>query len=363
MSSQRTKATSGATPGPDIEDLAGRNYYTYAYDNENKLLKIDIVRSQRRSVPPTSQRKAANSKSDELLVKFKSGTDEETIRNINTRLGTSIVKKIPKIDVYRLKILTGVSATQMVEEYKKEPQVEFAEPNYLVYALLTPNDPDFSKQWGLNNTGQTGGTPDSDIDAPEAWDIVTGDPAIVIAVIDTGVDYDHPDLKGRVMAGYDFVNNDEDPQDDHGHGTFLAGIASAITDNNVGISGTSWYSQIMPVKVLNSSGSGTDADVADGVVYASDNGAKVINLSLGSSSHSLTLQNAMRYAYEKGVNSVSAAGNDGGPVLYPAAYDEYTIGVAATDHNDQRASFSNYGPEVDVASPGVNIYSTWWNDT
>lgn len=165
------------------------------------------------------------------------------------------------------------------------------------------------------------------------------------------------------IPGRDFVNDDDIAQDNHGHGTFLAGIAAALTDNHTGIAGTSWYGQILAVKVLDSSGSGTHADVADGMVFATDNGADLINLSLGSSSPSTTLENAVRYAFDRGVVLVAAVGNDNGPVLYPAAYDDFVLGVAATDHNDQRAPFSNFGPEVDVAAPGVNIFSTRWDNT
>jgi RHS repeat-associated protein len=241
--------------------------------------------------------------------------------------------------------------------------VEYAEPNWLLHALLTPNDPALGKQWGLHNTGQTGGVPDSDIDAPEAWDRETGDPSVVLALLDTGVDLDHPDLAGRVLIGHDFVNDDDEAQDDHGHGTFMAGILGALSDNGIGIAGVSWYGQILPVKVMDNTGTGTHADVADGVVYATDNGSDVINLSLGDATSSATLENAIRYAFDRGVVLVAGVGNDNGPVLYPAAYDEVVLGVAATDHHDVRAAFSNVGPEVDVAAPGVDIYSTHWDNT
>lgn len=357
------KDSGAVSPGLGVEDLPGINNYTYAYNKDNQLLAIDITRSARKSIPPSNPKKASNFKAGEILVKFKPGTDEQTISNINAKHGTTVIKKINKLGVLKLKISSGVDPQKLATAYQSEPEVEYAEPNFLIHTLLTPNDLSFTQQWGLNNTGQTGGTPDSDIDASEAWDIETGDPSLVIAIVDTGVDFDHPDLAGKVIPGHDFVNDDDDAQDDHGHGTFVAGIAAAVTDNNTGVAGVCWYSQILPVKVMDSSGTGDHGDVADGIIYAADNGAHIINLSIGDPDPSTTLENAIKYAYDIGVVLVAGAGNDNGPVLYPAAYDGYVLSVAATDHNDERAPWSNYGPEIDVAAPGVNIYSTHWNDT
>jgi serine protease len=171
------------------------------------------------------------------------------------------------------------------------------------------------------------------------------------------VDLTHPDLAGNLVAGYDFVNDDADPMDDNGHGTHVAGIAAAVTDNGTGVAGVSWGAQIMPVKVLNAGAGGTFDDVAQGIIWAVDNGAQVINLSLGGTTNSPVLQSAIAYAYSQGVVVVAAAGNSNSAVLYPAAYDP-VIAVAASDASDNRAGFSNYGPEVDVTAPGVNINST-----
>lgn len=334
------------------EDLPGANEYAYTYNAENQLLSTNITRSTRTPVPPANAAKPAKYKGGQLLVKFKAGTDAATMTALNTKYGTAVMKKIPRLNVFRLRIKTGVDPSALAAAYKTEPAVAYAEPNFLVQAvLLTPNDPSFSQQWALHNTGQTGGTPDSDIDAPEAWDLKTGDPNLRIALVDTGVDLDHPDLAGKVISGRDFENNDDIPQDDHGHGTFLAGIVAAVTDNNTGIAGTSWQGQILAIKALNFLGAGNIADVAEGMVYAADNGADIINLSLGSPNPSSTLEGAVHYAFNKGVVLVASAGNDNGPVIYPAAYETYVLAVAATDHNDNRASFSSFGPEVDVAAP------------
>lgn len=227
------------------------------------------------------------------------------------------------------------------------PGVQYVEPNYPVYALETiPNDPGWVYQYNL-----------AAIRAPQGWDLATGSAAVTIAIIDSGVDLTHPDLAAKLLAGYDFVNNDSIPQDDYGHGTHAAGIAAAATNNGLGMAGVSWGARIMPVKVLDSGGGGTYANVAAGIIWAVDHGAQVINLSLGGSAPSLVLSDAVDYAVNRGVLLVAAAGNTGSSsVLYPAAYPA-VIAVAATDAANQRASFSNYGPPIDLAAPGVSIYS------
>jgi LPXTG-site transpeptidase (sortase) family protein len=210
-----------------------------------------------------------------------------------------------------------------------------------------PNDPGWRNQYGLLA-----------IHAPQGWDLSTGSAAVTIAVEDTGVDLGHVDLAGKIVPGFDFVNSDNDPQDDNGHGTHVAGIAAAVSNNGIGVAGVSWGAHIMPVKVLNASGNGSYADVAAGIVWAADNGAQVINLSLGGSMPSFVLEDAVNFAYGRDVTLVAAAGNSGSnSVLYPARYP-HVIAVAATDSSNNRASFSNFGPEIDVAAPGVAIYST-----
>ena len=209
-----------------------------------------------------------------------------------------------------------------------------------------PNDPRWSEQYGPVR-----------IKAPQAWDLSVGSP-IVISVIDTGVSCLHEDLAGKCESGFDFVNNDADPFDDHGHGTHVAGIASAQTDNGIGVAGICWLCRIQPIKVLNSSGSGSWIAVASGIVWAADNGADVINMSLGGTGFSQVIQDAVDYAYSKDVLIFAAAWNSGGEgVLYPARYDS-VIAVAATDSLDNRASFSTYGPEVELAAPGVSNLSS-----
>jgi subtilisin family serine protease len=224
------------------------------------------------------------------------------------------------------------------------------------------NDPYFTYQWGLHNTRQTGGKEDADIDAPEAWLITTGTTDVMVAVIDTGVDYNHEDLNdGRVRTDidWDYVNNDDDAMDDHSHGTHVAGIIAAETNNGVGVAGVMWQAQILPLKVCNSQGSCPVDAIASAIRYAADKGADVINMSLGGSDCSQTIADAVNYAYfDKGLVIVAAAGNDGGgSISYPAKLAP-VIAVGATDHNDHKASFSNFGDELDVVAPGVTIFST-----
>jgi thermitase len=180
-------------------------------------------------------------------------------------------------------------------------------------------------------------------------------PGIKIAIVDTGVDLSHPELAKKIVGGWDFVDNDAVPQDGNGHGTSVAGVAAAVTNNALGIAGTAPEASILPVRVLNNSGSGTIANVAAGIMYAADQGAQVINISLGGSSGSTALQQAVQYAWNKGSVLVAAAGASGSTTpTYPAAYPE-VIAVACTTQSDTLCSFSTYGSWVDVGAPGVNI--------
>ena len=345
----------------------------------------------------------------ELLVKFKPGisvkpsvsakgiatTGYSSIDKLNEQYNVTSLEKVFKTakksfakeilyltNIHILKLPADADILAVVEAYQKDPNVEYAEPNYIYHtSIITPNDPGFVYQWALNQSS------DHDIDAPEAWDIARGNESIVIAIVDTGVDWDHPDLATNIwnnsdeildgndtdgngyiddVGGWDFVNNDNNPMDDNGHGTHCAGIASAVTNNSVGIAGVCWNCTIMPIKGLNSEGSGSNTDLSNAIIYAADNGADVISMSWGSYSSSNLLKDALNYTYNKSVILVAAAGNYY-PIgtcskHYPAGYDN-VIAVAATDSSDARASFSNWGSWIDVAAPGIEIYSAYWNDT
>lgn len=266
--------------------------------------------------------------------------------------------------VLKLTVPSGADIFAMMSEYRQDPAIAYAEPNLIYSVVDLPNDTDFGKQWPLHNIGQTGGTPDADIDAPEAWDIEKGKAEVLIAIVDTGVDYNHPELAGgrvRTDIDRDFVNDDADAMDDHGHGTYCAGIAAANTNNSTGIAGICQGCQILPVKVLNSEGSGSSEAVAQGIQYAAQAGARVISMSLGYPSNcgcSRTVALTINYAYELGSLMIAASGNDSDKtrLSYPASSPR-VMSVGASDDRDQEADFSNISQALDIMAPGVDVYS------
>ncbi len=284
---------------------------------------------------------------DEVLIKFNPITPKKVIEQCLGSVKATFDSQIEELHVLEVKIPTG-KVTESISSLSTCPGILYAEPNYDVWMTDTlPNDPGWGNQYGLLA-----------IQAPQGWALSTGSPSVIIAFVDTGIDIHHEDLGEKIVPGYDFVNDDNDPQDDNGHGTHVAGIAAALSNNHIGIAGVSWGARIMPVKALDAYGNGSFADVAAGIAWAADNGAQVINLSLGGTSPSSVLEDAVNYAYGKGVILVAASGNMGSnAVLYPAAYP-HVIAVAATDGSNKKAYFSNFGPEIDVAAPGVSIYST-----
>jgi subtilisin family serine protease len=332
----------------------------------------------------------------ELLVKFRSGVSTRRAQDTHRFLGSTAIKRFSRINVDHIKIPEGWSVEEALEIYLDDPDVEYVEPNYIRRVLLTPDDLDFDKLWGLHNTGQTGGTEDADIDAPEAWVTQIGSNSVVTAVLDTGAWYSHPDLSVNIwtnpgetegdsidndgnhyvddIRGWDFVDDDNDPIDDNSlyetyHGTHVAGIIGAEGNNNVGITGVCWYASIMPLRILNANGTGNVADEIEAIDYAIDKGARIINVSLGGSFYSQSEYESIESAKDAGLLLVAAAGNDGtdndSTPGYPASYElDNIISVAASDYNDDLASWSNYGSlSVDVAAPGVAIYSTKAGDT
>lgn len=305
---------------------------------------------------------------DRILVRFAPGISASTSAAIHRANGAALIGDIPQIGVQVLRVPSN-RVPEMVAAYSRNPNVLYAEPDYIAHAVEDPNDPHFGKQWGLDNDGQEykeglSGTVDADIDAPEAWDITTGSSDVKIAILDSGVDQDHEDLASKIVADADFTGSGVD--DRYGHGTHVAGIAAAATNNGTGMAGVGYYSSLMNGKVLNDQGSGYYSWIANGIIWAANNGANVINMSLGGYRRSRTLENAVNYAWNKGVVLAAAAGNDGtSRRLYPGAYTN-CIAVAATDANDQRVDepgwwASNYGDWVDVAAPGLYIYSTFPN--
>jgi thermitase len=267
--------------------------------------------------------------------------------------------------VYLLDLHEGLDLFSVIDALAGDPLVEYAEPDYILKTAIQPNDLNFPLQWGLHNTGQailgSAGRIDADIDLPEAWDISKGSQDIIIAIVDTGVGLTHPDLISKLVLGYNFADVNDNPQDLNGHGTHVAGIAAAATNNTTGVAGVCWNCKIMPLKALGTN-SGSVVKVADAIRYAADNGAHVINLSLGGSEPSDTLLSAIRYAYLKNIPVVAAMMNEAetypNRIYYPAAYPE-TIAVGATDKFDLRAFYSSYGDHIDLVAPGSDILSTY----
>ncbi|OPY17658.1 MAG: Halolysin precursor [Methanomethylovorans sp. PtaU1.Bin073] len=246
----------------------------------------------------------------------------------------------------------------MAEIYSKNPNVEYAVPNYLMYATTAPNDPYYKYQWNFNSP--------YGINVEPAWDVfketgLSPGNGVVVAVIDTGVKKTAPDLANtKILSGYDFVNRDTNPDDDNGHGTHVTGTIAQSTGNGIGVAGVAYGCTIMPVKVLNAKGSGTLSQLVDGVSYASNNGADVISMSLGfppsvTAESLIPLGNAINSADSKNIVIVAAAGNDGiSTVGYPAAYEE-CIAVGATRYDGTRAYYSNYGDALDIMAPGGDL--------
>lgn len=270
--------------------------------------------------------------------------------------------RIDELDrVFKLTLSAGQDVFRVLEEYRRRPEVEFAELNLIYEATLQPTDRRFSEQWALHNKGENGDKRDADIDAPQAWELERGSPRTVIAILDTGVS-NHPDLRGtRILRerGWDFINDRRRATDDHGHGTYVAGIAAATSNNRRGVAGVCWRCSVLPVKVLDEEGRGSSDSVAQGIRWAADKGARIINMSLGYEAGcgcSRTVARAINYAWKKGVLLVAASGNDGekNEISYPAASPR-VLSVGATDSRDKEASFSNFDRKLDLLAPGVDI--------
>ena len=308
--------------------------------------------------PPESDRVPA-----QILVKFKAQTPQAVIDAQLRSHNAKVTGRVSALDVLVVNV-PQATEDKVITALSRNPNIEYAEPDGLAFASFIPNDPYFApNQWGLENTGQTiksqVGAVDADINAPTAWDTTTG--SVKVAILDTGIDQDHEDLSAKVVLQRNFT--DSPTIDDlYGHGTHVGGIVAAITNNNIGVAGGCPNCQLFNGKVLNDNGSGAYSWIANGIIWAADNNAKVINMSLGGSVKSFTLENAVNYAWSKGVVVVAAAGNSANPSkTYPAAYKN-AIAVAATNNKDQKASFSSYGAKwVDVAAPGVDIFSTFPN--
>ncbi|HUW08766.1 MAG TPA: S8 family serine peptidase [Anaerolineae bacterium] len=295
-------------------------------------------------LPRSDQPSAVAYVPGEVLVQWRQGVASAVALSAIAREGLTVLEEFASLRSARLAVPEG-EEWSYVDKLGGHPLVDFAEPNYLAQATgdgsLYPDDPDWLKQWNMRR-----------IAAPEAWPLSTGAAEVVVAVVDSGVDADHPDLTENLLPGYDFVNHDADPDDDFGHGTHVTGILSARLNNTLGVAGLAPDISILPLKVLNDRGSGTYANISAAIQHAADSGASIISLSLGGESASAVLLQAVTNAHAAGVLLVASAGNQGrSGVYYPARYPE-VMAIAATDHYDRWAPYSNWGAEVDLAAPG-----------
>ncbi len=335
----------------------------------------------------------------EVLVRFRAGTTREIIDRITREFNDEVEDRIESVD--GLDIIAdedGRSAADVVAQYQALPQVEYAETNSEIVLdhedrgrkHVHADDEMFSRQWGLANGGENGGLAGADISAMRAWSVTRGSDQVVVAVIDSGVDYTHPDLTKNIWTrpeiikayedddlgavddqhGFNLVDDDGDPMDENGHGTHCAGIIGAEGGNGIGIAGVNWNVKIMPLRFMDGDGAGTTKDAIEAINYVIDRkragvNVRIISASWGSNTRSRALEDVIRKAYDEGILFVAAAGNassdnDATP-HYPSSYNLGNIvSVAATTRNDQLASFSNYGAKsVQVAAPGEEILSTW----
>jgi subtilisin family serine protease len=366
-----------------------------------------------RMATTVNDRRVPAAEQAEVLVKFRNSETAAEIDQTVLAHHDLVTDRIESLNDHLVAIddLDDADPAAVAAEYRGLPGVEYAEPNYAIHLIEAneartvqqdpitridsglPNDPQFADQWSLVNTGQDGGTAEADISALKAWTVTHGDNDVVIAVLDSGVDYNHVDLRSNMwtrpdtvdeyydeelgtvddLHGFNAVDNLANPMDDNGHGTHCAGIIGAEGDNQVGIAGVNWHVQIMPLKFIDSSGSGTTKDAIEAINYVIERkragvNVRVISASWGSRQRSAALEEVIRQAGEEGITIIAAAGNNGVDTdqdpHYPSSYElPNVISVAATDRNDQLAGFSNFGKEsVDVAAPGVDVVSTWMGD-
>jgi subtilisin family serine protease len=317
-------------------------------------------------------------RTDQILIRFKAGINPTALNDFHRARRGEVLRTFNRIGRWQvLRVPQGETVTNLIAAYQKSGLVEFAEPDYLVYADATlPNDPKFldGTLWGLDNYGQGGGTPGADIDATNAWDVLTSASNIVVAVLDSGIRATHEDLAANMWVnptdgghGYNAFTGTNDPTDADGHGTLVAGVLGGVGNNGIGVCGVAWRVQMMACKCL-SGGTGSDSTVIACIDYAITNGARIINASFDTPTPSLALSNAITAARDAGVLWVASAGNgntspgrniDAIP-SYPSCYGiDNVVSVAYTTRTDDLGFLSNYGvTNVALAAPGDQIYST-----
>ncbi len=305
---------------------------------------------------------------DRILVKFKPEVSKKMVHLAAKAYQIDDCREIA-LGIQSWRVPLALSLEEAIFALSRNPDVEYAEPDYKLTVQTIPDDPYFKYQYALLNYRQEIGEPGSprgnmraDMKAIEGWEETKGNSGVTIAVIDTGVDFSHPDLKDNILpGGRDFVFGDLDPSDDHGHGTYVCGIIAADTNNREGVAGITWHCSILPIKGISAEGEGYTSWVIEAIVWAANRGVDIINLSVGASEISQALEEAIHYAWQRDILLVSCAGNHNHQVAYPAAYEE-VMAVAGTDYLDHRSGFSNFGPQIEVAAPASRIYvcfPTW----
>jgi thermitase len=298
---------------------------------------------------------------DRVLIRFRSGVSRMDRDLFFSKMEVKEKREITALKYSSVSVPEGLTAEEMLSLCRLNPDIAHSEPDYRTYLCDFPNDPLMTFQYYIQNTGQSivgaQGLSGADMKMIEAWTETKGSPEVVVAALDTGVDFSHPDLQDNILSnGWDFVFDDDDPTDDHGHGTMVAGLLAADTNNNRGVAGLTWNCRVLPVKGIDKNGQGYTSWMLEAIIWAADRGVDVINLSVGADGPSQALEAALKYAHDRNIIMVSSAGNRQGPVAYPAAYDDYVLAVAASDNNDKLASFNNFGPEIDLAAPGISVF-------
>lgn len=339
---------------PSVSSLTSRNSKVSTSSTRNKR-SLRASSRTRRSTSVTTRRRAstyrgfgATTKPGQIIVRFRQQMNTQLLRSFSQRYRVKILKGSNVMGTVLVQNYAQTETNQLIQYLKQDPSVEYAEPNHIMRNNFTVNDPNTAKQKGLARIG-----------AAKAWDVTLGDPRVVIAVVDTGVDMNHPDLKTKLVPGYNVISQGQTPpQDDNGHGTHASGIAAAATDNKVGIAGTAPNCKLMPIKALDAEGGGGVMDVALGILWAVDHGAHIVNLSLGGPDNSVTVERAIKYALRKDVAVVVAMGNEStDEARYPAA-SPGVIAVGSVDWERNLSDFSNRGQWTSVVAPGTQIFST-----
>jgi subtilisin family serine protease len=344
-----------------------------ANENENTIKMLKAQRQIKYAAPLFLSNQTTVAVIPEIVVRLSEKSDDKQLQDLCQSINLRIKHKLQFTErEYLIEVTTEDSSGvfSAIEQLNQAGFIEWAVPNVALQLQLLgqvePNDTYFPNQWHLNNTGQSGGTPNADINAPEAWEMTTGDPNIVVAVLDEGVDTDHPDLIDNIVPGYDFDSNDSDPNPtgDGAHGTACAGLIAGKGNNGIGITGVAWNCKIMPIRIPFGDVPVIESDVATAIRWAANNGADVLSNSWGwsGSYQSPTIHSAVTDVTEqggigregKGCVVLASSGNDGSSIRYPAKYAE-VIAVGATNKNDVRWSYSCYGPELDIVAPSGNI--------